>query len=195
MIFLSLCSCTDYNFENNKYSDRYFKYTVSNSEVSSKKVSKTSTKSKIKVNKKNSKKKADSKQTTKSKNSKKEISKTRVSLKNNKSRENNNKTNTVKSVGRGLTISGGFVKNTVDKTAEDESGGKNLTTQTLATTTTLPTETTTLAPLKDTDTAYITKYGKKYHRENCGYLYKSKIPIIVGEAKEKGYSPCTLCNP
>ena len=56
-------------------------------------------------------------------------------------------------------------------------------------------QTTTLEPLKDTDTGYITKTGGRYHRNSCRYLVKSCIEIIVGEAKEKGYTPCKVCKP
>lgn len=41
---------------------------------------------------------------------------------------------------------------------------------------------------------YITRTGKKYHIENCRYLSKSKIPITLKEAIERGYSPCSVCN-
>ena len=93
-------------------------------------------------------------------------------------------------------VSGNRAKKGVAGLVADKLNAKAETTseQTLSTTVVSQTETTTLAPLKDTDTAYITKYGKKYHRENCGYLYKSKIPIIVGDAKQKGYTPCSLCK-
>lgn len=43
-------------------------------------------------------------------------------------------------------------------------------------------------------TVYITKTGKKYHRGNCSYLRKSKIPISLSEARQ-GYGPCSKCNP
>ena len=56
-------------------------------------------------------------------------------------------------------------------------------------------QTTSLPPLLDTDFCYITENGKKFHRENCRYLYKSNIKIIVKEAKEKGFSPCSVCKP
>jgi len=42
---------------------------------------------------------------------------------------------------------------------------------------------------------YITKTGKKYHTGECRYLSKSKIPISLKEACEKGYTPCSRCNP
>ena len=40
-----------------------------------------------------------------------------------------------------------------------------------------------------------TKTGKKYHKEGCRYLSKSKIPITIGEAKDKGLGPCGVCKP
>jgi micrococcal nuclease len=50
---------------------------------------------------------------------------------------------------------------------------------------------------KDTQeqTVYITRSGKKYHSEGCRSLKKSKIPISLEEAKQKGYGPCSICNP
>jgi micrococcal nuclease len=48
----------------------------------------------------------------------------------------------------------------------------------------------------DTKTiVYITKSGAKYHDENCRSLSKSKIPITLGEAVQKGYTPCSVCRP
>ena len=41
---------------------------------------------------------------------------------------------------------------------------------------------------------YVTRTGKKYHREGCISLRRSKIPISMAEAKER-YSPCGRCNP
>ena len=43
-------------------------------------------------------------------------------------------------------------------------------------------------------TVYITDTGKKYHRDGCQYLKKSKIPISLEKAK-KSYSPCSKCHP
>lgn len=50
-------------------------------------------------------------------------------------------------------------------------------------------------PVSQEVTVYITKTGKKYHRDGCGSLSKSKIPITLEEAKSKGYEPCKTCNP
>ena len=58
-----------------------------------------------------------------------------------------------------------------------------------------PESTDVLEPLKDTDTAYITNTGNRYHRKGCRYLAKSCVEIIVGDAKEKGYTPCKVCKP
>jgi len=44
-------------------------------------------------------------------------------------------------------------------------------------------------------TVYITRKGKKYHKESCGALSKSKIAISLEEAKRRGYTPCKTCKP
>lgn len=41
---------------------------------------------------------------------------------------------------------------------------------------------------------YRTRTGKKYHREGCTSLRRSKIPISLAEAKQR-YGPCGRCNP
>lgn len=42
---------------------------------------------------------------------------------------------------------------------------------------------------------YVTETGKKYHREGCRYLAKSKIPVSLEEARKRGYEPCSVCRP
>lgn len=44
-------------------------------------------------------------------------------------------------------------------------------------------------------TVYITRTGKKYHRAGCRYLSKSQIPISLKDAVNRGYGPCSVCNP
>lgn len=44
-------------------------------------------------------------------------------------------------------------------------------------------------------TVYVTRTGKKYHRDGCRYLSKSQIPISLSDAKAEGYGPCSVCNP
>ena len=46
----------------------------------------------------------------------------------------------------------------------------------------------------DARTVYITRTGKKYHREGCSYL-KSKAEVTVDEAKGRGLEPCSRCDP
>jgi endonuclease YncB( thermonuclease family) len=42
---------------------------------------------------------------------------------------------------------------------------------------------------------YITETGAKYHQEDCRYLERSKIPILLSKAASIGYEPCGHCNP
>jgi endonuclease YncB( thermonuclease family) len=41
---------------------------------------------------------------------------------------------------------------------------------------------------------YVTEYGSKYHRGNCGHLRKSKQPIPLSRARS-AYGACEHCNP
>ena len=43
---------------------------------------------------------------------------------------------------------------------------------------------------------YITEGGKKYHKESCTWLSRSKkIALSLEEAKKRGYTPCKTCKP
>jgi hypothetical protein len=53
----------------------------------------------------------------------------------------------------------------------------------------------TAQPNNQTQTVYITRTGKKYHRDGCRYLAMSKIPITLKDAKAEGYTPCKVCHP
>jgi hypothetical protein len=53
----------------------------------------------------------------------------------------------------------------------------------------------TIKEVREDTTVYITKTGKKYHTEDCRYLSKSKIPISLKEAIQRGYTPCSVCSP
>ncbi len=44
-------------------------------------------------------------------------------------------------------------------------------------------------------TVYITDYGEKYHTYSCQYLYDSRHSISLSRAVERGYKPCSVCNP
>lgn len=47
----------------------------------------------------------------------------------------------------------------------------------------------------ENDTVYITRAGKKYHKEGCRYLRGSKIPISMKDVCKRRYAPCSRCNP
>lgn len=47
--------------------------------------------------------------------------------------------------------------------------------------------------ISNSQTVYITKTGKKYHRAGCSYLRKSKIAIDLKSAKASGYTACSRC--
>lgn len=44
-------------------------------------------------------------------------------------------------------------------------------------------------------TVYITDFGSKYHRSNCGSLWDSCYSIDYEDAIAAGYEPCSRCNP
>jgi hypothetical protein len=48
---------------------------------------------------------------------------------------------------------------------------------------------------QQTQTVYITRTGKKYHRDGCRYLASSKIPVSLKDAKARGYTACKVCHP
>jgi len=42
---------------------------------------------------------------------------------------------------------------------------------------------------------FITRTGIRYHRGSCWHLRRSQIPVDIGEAKDRGYTPCKVCKP
>lgn len=48
---------------------------------------------------------------------------------------------------------------------------------------------------QQSQTVYITRTGKKYHRAGCRYLSHSSIPVSLKEAQANGYAPCSVCHP
>ena len=44
-------------------------------------------------------------------------------------------------------------------------------------------------------TVYVTDYGDKYHRSSCQYLHSSKNAISLSTAVNRGYTPCSKCDP
>jgi hypothetical protein len=45
------------------------------------------------------------------------------------------------------------------------------------------------------DTVYVTHTGKKYHRDGCRSLSRSRVPIKRSDAIAKGYTACMICKP
>ena len=45
------------------------------------------------------------------------------------------------------------------------------------------------------ETVFVTRTGRKYHRDGCRYLSKSRIPIAFADAKARGFTPCSACDP
>lgn len=48
---------------------------------------------------------------------------------------------------------------------------------------------------KQETVVYITKTGKKYHRESCRYLSQSKIKTTLKKAVAAGNGACKICKP
>jgi hypothetical protein len=44
-------------------------------------------------------------------------------------------------------------------------------------------------------TVYATSSGKKYHRDGCRYLSKSKSALSLKDAKRRRLTPCKVCRP
>lgn len=42
---------------------------------------------------------------------------------------------------------------------------------------------------------YVTRTGERYHKGDCWYLRKSKVPMPLSEAIKAGYTPCKVCKP
>ena len=45
----------------------------------------------------------------------------------------------------------------------------------------------------DNDVVYVTNTGSKYHATGCRSLRKSKRAITLAQAKQAGYTPCSIC--
>ena len=46
---------------------------------------------------------------------------------------------------------------------------------------------------KNENIVYVTKRGKKYHKDGCRFLKSSKIMISLEQAEEEGLTPCSKC--
>ena len=50
-------------------------------------------------------------------------------------------------------------------------------------------------PAELSETLYRTPSGKRYHRATCGHVKGKGIELSLAEAKERGLTPCRVCNP
>ena len=41
---------------------------------------------------------------------------------------------------------------------------------------------------------YITRTGSRYHKYDCRYLRRSRIPVSKADAIKAGYTPCKVCG-
>lgn len=53
---------------------------------------------------------------------------------------------------------------------------------------------TTQATQTKSETVYITRTGKKFHKDGCQYLRQSRIPIKRSDAVGN-YGACSVCRP
>jgi endonuclease YncB( thermonuclease family) len=44
-------------------------------------------------------------------------------------------------------------------------------------------------------TVFLTETGRRYHRDGCIYLERTRIPIALSEAVGLGFTPCGVCKP
>ena len=47
--------------------------------------------------------------------------------------------------------------------------------------------------IKTSPDVFVTKSGRKFHHPKCRYLRKSRIPMGIAEAIDRGYSQCSVC--
>lgn len=52
-----------------------------------------------------------------------------------------------------------------------------------------------LVVVAEAQTVYITRTGRKYHREECRYLRYSSYAIPLSEALSRDYGACLVCTP
>jgi hypothetical protein len=46
-----------------------------------------------------------------------------------------------------------------------------------------------------TQTVYVTRTGKKYHRDGCRYLSSSRMAMSLKDAQAQRYTACKVCHP
>lgn len=100
--------------------------------------------------------------------------------------------------GKTIKVSGEKNDSVVAPAPKEEEKPKETTTSEESTTPTqtAPSETTQTHD-RSQDTVYVTRTGKKYHRDHCPSFRKNTVltEMTRGEAEANGYEPCNRCNP
>lgn len=73
-------------------------------------------------------------------------------------------------------------------------GGRVPLQESTKTETKVETKTKSMSNQKIENVVYVTKSGKKYHRESCRYN-KNSTAMSVGEARDLGLGACGVCKP
>ena len=87
------------------------------------------------------------------------------------------------------------IKKTSSTVSQDNKSTQNSNTTSKQTTSKSTTNKSTSNTNKKTNSAtvYVTRTGKKYHKDGCSYLKDSKIAKQLSEATSQGYTPCSRC--
>lgn len=100
--------------------------------------------------------------------------------------------------GKTIKVSGEKNESVVAPAPKEEEKPKETTTSEESTTSTqtTPSETPQTHD-RSQDTVYVTRTGKKYHRESCPSFRKNTVltEMTREEAEANGYEPCNRCNP
>lgn len=100
--------------------------------------------------------------------------------------------------GKTIKVSGEKNDSVVAPAPKEEEKPKETTTSEESTTSTQTTTSeTTQTHDRPQDTVYVTRTGKKYHRDHCPSFRKNTVltEMTRGEAEANGYEPCNRCNP
>lgn len=101
--------------------------------------------------------------------------------------EESKKTSSITTVNQSNQTTQNLTK-TQSKTTSAQTSTKSTATSSNATT-----NKSTTVQNTNSETVYVTKTGKKYHKSGCSYLKDSKIAKTLSEAKSQGYTACSKC--
>lgn len=84
-------------------------------------------------------------------------------------------------------------QNTTTTQSQNTPTKASTTTKTTTNNTSATTNNNTTVQNESSETVYVTRTGKKYHKSGCSYLKDSKIAKTLSEAKSQGYTACSKC--